>query len=347
MLLKSVNKNLWGICVDIKRAFWGIITSFFITTVFLLVYIPFLKKKRAGQEILCYVKEHKSKSGTPTMGGIAFVLSTVLVSFLFFQGQKRLAFLALAVFLAYGVTGFLDDFLKIKNKRNLGLRAYQKVILQLGIAFILAFFCYDNALLSGSLILPFGYGEVDIGWWIVPLVIFIFLAMSNGVNLTDGLDGLATISSLLYFLASSAFIGILAKEAHESGRIMIFEEYQNLSIVCFCLVGSLFSFLIFNSFPAKIFMGDTGSLAIGALCAVVLILSKLTLLVPFLGVTFLLSCVSVIVQVVGYKSTKKRLLLKAPYHHHLQLCGLSETRISVLYGTITAIVCLICFIFWF
>lgn len=333
--------------MDIKRAFVALVVSFFVTVVFLLLLIPILKRKKAGQEILSYVEEHKSKNGTPTMGGIAFLLASIIVSFLFFDGQKTLALLALAVFFAYGVTGFLDDFIKIHYKRNLGLRAYQKLILQLGIAGILAFFCYDNTLLYGTLILPFGNGEISIGMWIIPLVIFVFLATSNGVNLTDGLDGLATTTSIVYLLTCACFVALLAEKSLDSGRTMIYEEYQNLSMVCFCVVGGLIAFLVFNCFPAKIFMGDTGSLAIGALCAGVLILSRLTLLVPFLGIMFVVSCLSVIIQVFSFKIRKKRVLLKAPYHHHLQLKGLSETRISILYGTITLIVCVICFIFWF
>jgi len=197
------------------------------------------------------------------------------------------------------------------------------------------------------LILPFGIGEINIGPWIIPLVVFIFLATSNGVNLTDGLDGLAGVSSLIYIVAAGCFIGLLAYEASISGRTLICEEYQNLATVCFCLAGSLIAFLLFNAFPAKIFMGDTGSLALGAFCAGSLILTRLTLLVPFMGIMFVVSCLSVVIQVINFKLTKKRIILKAPYHHHLQLKGLSETRISMLYGTITGIVCLICFILWF
>jgi len=333
--------------VNIKPAFWGLITSFIVSTIFLKLYIPFLKKQKAGQQILCYVKEHSKKSGTPTMGGVSFLVVSIVISLIFFNGQKTLALLALAVYLAYGITGFLDDFIKIYFKRNLGLRAYQKIVLQLGIALILAFFCYDNSLLDGSLILPFGVGEVDIGAWIIPLVIFVFLATSNGVNLTDGLDGLATSASIVYLATAGISILFMSSVALESGRTFWAEEYQNLAILCFVVIGGLLSFLMFNCYPAKVFMGDTGSLAIGALCSGVLILSKLTLIVPFLGVMFVVSCVSVVLQVVSYKTTKKRVLLKAPYHHHLQLKGLSETRIMILYSTITVIVCIISFMCWF
>ena len=333
--------------MDLKRIFLAFIIAFVATCGALFLLVPYLKKKKAGQEILCYVKEHESKRGTPTMGGTAFLACSIVVSLLFIEGRKNLALLALAVYFAYGATGFLDDFIKLHYKRNLGLRAYQKIILQLGIALILAWFCYENALLDGNLVLPFSKGQINIGAWIIPVIVFVFLAASNGVNLTDGLDGLATSTCIVYLSTCVLFLCLLSIQAEESGRIIIFEEYGNLAIVCSCAVGALMGFLLFNCFPAKIFMGDTGSLALGALCGGVLILSKLTLLVPFLGVMFVVSCVSVILQVASFKIRKKRILLKAPYHHHLQLKGVSETRIGVIYSTITAIVALICFVCWF
>lgn len=333
--------------MEFKRILLSFIVAFCATCVALVSLVPYLRKKKAGQEILCYVKEHESKRGTPTMGGIAFVLCSIIVSLFFIDGHKQLSLLILAVYFAYGVTGFLDDFIKIHYKRNLGLKAYQKIALQLAIALILAWFCYDNALLDGNLILPFSMEQINIGGWIIPVIVFVFLATSNGVNLTDGLDGLATSTCMVYLSACIVFLCVFAIRAEESGRTFVFEEYSNLVVICSCAVGALLGFLLFNCFPAKIFMGDTGSLALGALCGGILIISKLTLLVPFLGIMFVVSCTSVIMQVASFKIRKKRVLLKAPYHHHLQLKGLSETRIGVIYCTITAIVTFVCVVFWF
>ncbi len=323
----------------------ALVVSFFASVIFLLFLIPYLKRKKAGQQILCYVGEHSKKSGTPTMGGIAFVTVSIIVALFCCEGDKTLAQLTLATYFAYGVAGFMDDYLKIANKRNLGLKAYQKIVLQTGIAVILAVFCYKNMLIDGYIILPFTNKETNIGIWIIPLVVFAFLAMSNGVNLTDGLDGLAGSTSLVYLCGAAAFLIYAATEAFSAGRTVIGAEYFNLVIVCASVIGALCAFLIFNAFPAKIFMGDTGSLALGAVCACVLLLSKFTLLIPFLGVMFAVSCVSVIVQVVYFKLTKKRVFLKAPFHHHLQLKGLGESNICAIYSTITGIVSFVCFVF--
>ena len=314
--------------------------AFLLCVALLFLLLPLLKRKKAGQEILEYVKEHSYKSGTPTMGGIAIILAMITAALIF--GKGKFVYITLAVAFAYGVTGFLDDSIKIRYKRNLGLRPYQKIILQLSIALIVAFVVYKNELIRGDVYIPFTKNTVSLGWGVIPLVVFIFIATTNSVNLTDGLDGLAASTTLVYMAGIAAIIAIVSADADKNGLSLYVKEYQGLLTVCFATVGSLAGFLLFNCFPAKIFMGDVGSLALGGVVACVSILWRLRLYIPILGVMFATSAVSAIIQVVHYKRTKRRVFLMAPFHHHLQKKGLSETRIGFLYSTITGIVALIC-----
>ena len=314
--------------------------AFLLCVALLFLLLPLLKRKKAGQEILEYVKEHSYKSGTPTMGGIAIILAMITAALIF--GKGKFVYITLAVAFAYGVTGFLDDSIKIRYKRNLGLRPYQKIILQLSIALIVAFVVYKNELIRGDVYIPFTKNTVSLGWGVIPLVVFIFIATTNSVNLTDGLDGLAASTTLVYMAGIAAIIAIVSADADKNGLSLYVKEYQGLLTVCFATVGSLAGFLLFNCFPAKIFMGDVGSLALGGVVACVSILGRLSLYIPILGVRFAKSAVSDIIQVVHYKRTKRRVFLMAPFHHHLQKKGLSETRIGFLYSTITGIVALIC-----
>ena len=179
--------------------YWIFLVAFLISVIFAPIYIKFATKLKFGQNILEYVGEHKSKQGTPTMGGVIFILPTILVSLFFIQGDKTIAVFCLLVFLAYAIVGFLDDFIKIKFKRNLGLRAYQKIIFQIGIALIVAIFIYKHQIFS-SLYIPFSGIQINLGWFVIPFVILVFLATTNSVNLTDGLDGLAGGVSIVFFL---------------------------------------------------------------------------------------------------------------------------------------------------
>ena len=242
--------------------------------------------------------------------------------------------------------GFLDDFLKIKFRHNMGLRAYQKIVVQLVIAILVALFVYGDPTIGDKLYVPFLGTQVSVGRWIVPIVVFIYLACTNGVNLTDGLDGLATGSSICYFIGIFALIYMQLGKLDLSGNTLVLAQRQQMLVVVACTVGSLLAFSLFNCFPAKIFMGDVGSLALGALVACSAIFTNLSLLIPILGLTFVVSCLSVIVQVVYFKLSKgKRVFLMAPFHHHLQKKGLSETRIGTIYCIVTIImaVLLICF----
>lgn len=319
--------------------YFAFIISVAVSVSFAPAYIKFSKKLKFGQNILHYVSEHKSKQGTPTMGGVIFILPTILVSIFFLKSNLTIPFLCLAVFLGYGVVGFLDDFIKIKFKRNLGLRAYQKIIFELLIATFVAMFIYRNYFLVAQYI-PFTFMKWDMGTLIIPFAVFVFLSCTNSVNLTDGLDGLAGGISFIFFvtiaLVSAFYVENLVGE-FETEYIL---QMQNLNLICFSAAGSLLGFLAFNNFPARIFMGDTGSLALGALIACVCLMSGTSLYIPIIGLMFMISSISVILQVLHFKRTHRRIFLMAPYHHHLQNKGMYETKIVFIYIFITMLLCI-------
>ena len=309
----------------------AVLLSFVISVVLAPFVIKATKKLKFGQNILSYVESHMGKQGTPTMGGIIFIFSSIFATLFLIKGSFSICMLAMAVFLAFGMLGFLDDFIKIKCKRNLGLRAYQKVIGQLSISIIVAIFVYNNAFVGSKIYLPFSNFDFDLGVWIIPFVIFIFIATTNSVNLTDGLDGLAGSTTLIYLLGIAAITLIGIQDLDSVAMI----EQKNLLIFAFAIVGGLIGFLIFNSHPASIFMGDTGSLALGSVVATVSTFTRQELLIPIMGIMFVVSTLSVIIQVLYYKKTKKRVFLMSPFHHHLEKKGMYESKIVTIYIIIT------------
>ena len=312
--------------------------AFLVTLVISPFIISFIKKEKVKQVILNYVEAHAQKSGTPTMGGIIFLISISLVAYLCFNGQSTLAKISIIIFLSYGLIGFLDDFLKFKFKRNLGLRAYQKIIFQLAISLIIGFYAYHSDLVGSVLVVPFSNLQIDVGWFIVPIVAVVYLATTNAVNLTDGLDGLAGSTTFSYMLSFVVLLFVLLANGTIGSNIVHVEELKNLGILSVATCGAMLSFLIFNCFPAKIFMGDTGSLALGSLVASVAVFSNLTLYIPILGLMFVASAVSVILQVAYYKLTKKRIFLMAPLHHHFEQKGVHEVRITMCYALASVLV---------
>ncbi len=308
------------------------IITFAISMIFAPFYIKFAKKVKFGQTISEYVGEHNAKQGTPTMGGLIFILPTILVSIFFFKGQKLVPILCLAVFAAYALVGFLDDYIKIKFKRNLGLRPYQKIIFQLLIAIIVAVFAFRNPELS-QIWLPFSKTRVNFGWLVIPYIVLVFLATTNSVNLTDGLDGLAGSVSFVFFVVMAFVAAFYIRSAGEEYAL----QAQNLNLIFYATSGGLLAFLVFNFFPAKIFMGDTGSLALGGLMSVVCVLNGTSLYIPIVGLMFVVSSVSVILQVLHFKRTHKRIFLMAPFHHHLEHKGMYETKIVFIYIVVTFI----------
>lgn len=315
--------------------------SLLATAVFGLIALPILKRLHAGQPVLGYVKEHEKKNGTPTMGGLFFIPAAALTFFLFGGGKSRTAVVALSIGAAFMFVGFLDDFIKIKYRKNEGLKAYQKIIFQTAIAIVAGAFAYKNGLTRAYI--PFYKGTAELGVFSAPLAAFIFVAITNSVNLTDGLDSLAggTCFAYLSFTvllisAESAFGDIFAGKTEEEG----------LKLLAACLAGAIAGYLIFNVPPAKVFMGDAGSLSLGGFIGAISIFSGNSLFVPLLGAAFVASSVSVIIQVIHYKRTKRRVFLMAPLHHHFQKKGFSESRISYCYFIVTCIIGAVSVIFY-
>jgi phospho-N-acetylmuramoyl-pentapeptide-transferase len=312
--------------------------AFLLCVIFAVLLLPLLRKMKASQVILHYVKEHSGKAGVPTMGGVIFLLAIAIAFSVYSSEYARYAGLAVVIMAAYGVTGFLDDFIKIKVKRNLGLRAYQKILFQLLVAGIASYFVYANGLTVLSV--PFTGGEADFGVWVVPLTAFVFLAVTNSVNLTDGLDGLAGGTSLVCFTVLATLLYIKAGLFDVSGSTFLSEEYTNLLLLSVSGAAAMVGFLCVNAYPAKVFMGDTGSLGLGGLLASIAVFSGYTLYLPFIGVMFAVSAVSVIAQVFSFKVFGRRVIRMAPFHHHLQQKGHHEVKITVYYMVITLIVSL-------
>ncbi len=299
-----------------------LVLSAALSFVFCLAEIPLLKRLGAGQNILHYVKEHEKKGGTPTMGGLGFVLAASLAA-LCCRGVSDKPFLVcLAVGVGYLLVGFLDDLLKTCRHDNLGLRPYQKIFFQLAVAVIASVYCCLEGLTV--LRIPFTRLSFDIGWWMLPLGLFVYVATVNGVNLTDGLDGLAGGTSAMFFLSLALLVTLQYADA-------------DIACLCACLVGALGAYLVFNVNRASVFMGDTGSLSLGGFAASCALVTGNALVIPVAGAMFVLSSISVIIQVIYYKKTGKRVFLMAPIHHHFQMKGYSEGKISYVYAAVTAL----------
>ncbi len=296
-----------------------LIFSFLLSLVLCACFIPLLKRVGLGQNILSYVKEHANKGGTPTMGGLAFIAAACIVAAIFCGFSDKPFSVAFAVGVGYLFVGLLDDLLKKVRGKNLGLKPYQKIIFQLAVAVMASVYCCIEGLTI--LTVPFTKISFDAGWWMLPLGVFVFVATVNGVNLTDGLDGLAGSTSAVFFL----ILGIL----------IILQGGGNSAAMCFALAGALGGFLVFNVNRASVFMGDTGSLSLGGFAASLAFFSGNAFVIPILGGAFVLSSISVIIQVIYYKKTGKRIFLMAPIHHHFQERGYSEGKISYVYAVFT------------
>ena len=295
--------------------------------------IKWLYKLKFGQSILIYVEKHKQKSGTATMGGIIFLLSSFIGYFIFFSKHNTLATILMCSFLFFGVLGFLDDFIKIKYKQNEGLKPYQKIIGQFGIAIILAIFVYKSELVGTSCNIPFSQNTIDFGYWIIPFVIVVYLAVVNSVNLIDGLDGLCGSISTIVIIVMCIIISITTSSLDG----VLSAETQNMIIVSMGIAGSVLGFLCYNAYPAKVFMGDTGSLALGGAIASLTIFSKNYFLIMIVGIMFVLTTLSVILQVASYKLTKKRIFKMSPLHHHFEQ-STHETKVVAIYIIVTLLI---------
>ncbi len=316
-----------------KLGLVNLVVCFLIALIISPVIIKELYKLKFGQNILIYVEKHKQKNGTATMGGLIFLISGIVGYFIFFNKNNRLATMALISFVFFGVLGFLDDFIKIKFKQNEGLKPYQKIIGQVGISIILAVFVYKSSLVGATCNIPFTTKTIDLGYFIIPFVIFVYLAIVNSVNLIDGLDGLCGGVSTFVIIAMSILIAIISKDYTGVSA----EEINNLNIFSLGVAGAVMGFLCFNCYPAKVFMGDTGSLALGGAIASMTIFSKNYFLIMIIGIMYVLTSLSVILQVLSYKLTHKRIFKMSPLHHHFEQNN-HETKVVAIYIIVTIII---------
>lgn len=302
--------------------------SFAISVVLGPLVIPFLRRLKVGQtERTEGPESHLKKNGTPTMGGILFLVSVMITSLLFVKEYPRIVPI-LFLMLGFGLIGFLDDYIKVVLKRSMGLRAWQKFALQIVVTGVFAFYLLRYTDVSLAMKVPFVEGMyLDFGWFNIPILFFIVIGAVNGTNFTDGLDGLASSVTVLV----ATFFTVVA----------IGTDSGIEPITC-AVVGALLGFLLFNVHPASVFMGDTGSLALGGFVAATAYMMQMPLFIAIVGFIYLLEVVSVMMQVSYFKITGgKRIFKMAPIHHHFELCGWSETRVVAVFSIVTALLCLV------
>ncbi|MEG1584617.1 MAG: phospho-N-acetylmuramoyl-pentapeptide-transferase [Anaerovorax sp.] len=305
----------------------AMIVAFVITAIGVPLLLPILKKIKAGQSIREEgPQSHMVKTGTPTMGGIAIILA-VIITCISAGSLNSDMIVMLVAFFAFGMLGFLDDFVKVSLKRNLGLTAMQKLILQILIAVGIAVYQSKVSVYGTNVFIPFINEHWDFGWLYIPFIAFVVVAMVNSVNLTDGLDGLASGTTAIV----SVFLAVVGTSF----------GYLSATTFCGALAGGCIGFLLYNRYPAKLFMGDTGSLALGGGVAVAAILMNIELIIPIAGGVFVAEALSVIIQVASFKTTGKRVFKMAPLHHHFELSGWKETKVVLTFWVVTLVLCIV------
>ena len=312
--------------------FWPVLAGFLLTVLIMPFLIPLLHKLKFGQQVRKEgIQEHLKKQGTPTMGGIGFLLAALLVSVVFgfvLGADWALLLPVLLMTLSFALIGFADDYLKVVKKQSEGFKAWQKFLCQFLVTVGFALYCFFSEKIGTKVILPFTGGkEWDMGWLYIPFVFLAVMGTDNGTNFTDGLDGLlASVTAVVSFY-------LLAVSAGSSGAV---------AVVSGAFAGALLGYLIFNAYPAKVFMGDTGSLAIGAFVASSAIVLRMGWFILIFGLLYLIEVVSVMLQVGYFKLTHgKRLFKMAPIHHHFEKCGWSETRVVAAFTVFSVFMCLI------
>lgn len=307
--------------------------GFVLSIIFGKIIIPILKSLHAGQSIReDGPQSHLIKSGTPTIGGLIF-LASVIVTSLITANFKVSVLMILFSTLTFGAVGFIDDYIKVVMKRNLGLRAYQKLLLQILVAVILIIYQYNSKGMGTDLYIPFLKDYRSIGFLYIPFVIFVIVGTVNSVNLTDGLDGLSTSVTIICLI----FFNIVAAK---------FQRYE-ISLFCLALAGALMGFLYYNKFPAKVFMGDTGSLALGGAISAIALLLNVPLILPIAGGIYFIETLSVIIQVISFKTRGKRVFLMSPLHHHFEHKGWHEKKIVAVFSLVEVILCVISYLILF
>ena len=319
----------------INETILAIIIAFAVSAILCPIVIPFLHKLKFGQQVReDGPQAHLKKQGTPTMGGLVFLTAVVITSLLYIRDYPRII-PVLFMTVGFGVIGFLDDYIKIVMKRSEGLNPVQKLIGQFIITGIFVYYLVCSDEVGTSMLVPFTGGfehgiYLDVGFLFIPFVFFVVLGTDNGVNFTDGLDGLCTSVTILV----ATFLTIIS-----------IGENSGISPITGAVVGSLLGFLLFNVYPAKVFMGDTGSLALGGFVASSAFMMQIPLFIPIIGLIYLVEVLSVIMQVSYFKATHgKRIFRMAPIHHHFELGGWSETRVVAVFSIVTALLCLVAYL---
>ena len=304
----------------------GVFISFLVTVITGPWIIKWLISLKFGQSILEIGPNwHKKKQGTPTMGGIMFILGIFVASLIFLRDSK--AWIVLITALCFGGIGFYDDYIKVAKKRNLGLTSRQKFGLQLIVAIALVI---ASELLDGegtSILIPFMERPVSMGWFYFPFILFVILGTENSVNLTDGIDGLAASVTAIVTL----FLAGMSWQYMQEGMMRL----------CLFTAAGCLGFLVFNHYPAKVFMGDTGSLFLGGLVSASAVVLRQPLLLILIGFVYFAETLSVILQVISYKTTGKRIFKMSPIHHHFEMCGWKETKIVGVFCTVTLLLCIV------
>jgi phospho-N-acetylmuramoyl-pentapeptide-transferase len=329
------------------RAAMASLTAFLISIIFGPIIIRWLKKMSFGQHIRIEHVEslhklHGHKQGTPTMGGLLIIAAITASTVLWADIFNRYVLLTLGAFLWLGAVGFADDYIKVVKKRNLGLRANMKLLGQISLGVLLAVYIIRFTPIPTELSVPFvKHFVLSLGFLYIIFVVLVIVSASNAVNLTDGLDGLA-IGCTIIAAISYAILSYVAGNFRASDYLNVFylEGSGELMVFCAAMVGSGLGFLWFNSPPASVFMGDTGSLALGGGLGVVAIFIKKELLLFLVGGIFVIEALSVVLQVAWFKTTKKRLFKMSPIHHHFQLLGWPETKITIRFWIVAIVLAL-------
>ncbi|MEE0107039.1 MAG: phospho-N-acetylmuramoyl-pentapeptide-transferase [Lachnospiraceae bacterium] len=311
----------------VEKILFPVLISFGIATFLGPIVIPFLRRLKVGQTEREELESHQIKTGTPTMGGL-IILAAVVITSLFYISRYPKIIPILFLTVGFGVIGFLDDYLKVVLRRSDGLLAWQKMLLQIVVTTIFTVYLVRYTDVSLAMLVPFSGGQyIDLGWLAIPLLYFAVIGTVNGVNFTDGLDGLASSVTVLV----AVFFTVVAVGMHSGVE----------PITC-AVVGALLGFLLFNVYPASVFMGDTGSLALGGFVAATAYMLQMPLFILLVGLIYLVEVLSVIIQVSFFKITHgKRIFKMAPIHHHFELSGWSETRVVAVFSIITALLCLV------
>lgn len=306
-----------------------VLIAFAVTAILGPIMIPFLRKLKIGNTEREELQSHQKKNGTPTMGGLMILIAIVVTSLIYVRDYPRIIPI-LFVTVGFGIIGFLDDYLKVVLRRSDGLLAWQKMLCQIVVTAVFAVYLLRNDI-SLAMLIPFSGGKyLSLSWVAVPILFLAVIGTVNGVNFTDGLDGLASSVTVLV----ATFFSVVA----------VGNACGIAPITC-AVVGALLGFLLFNVYPASVFMGDTGSLALGGFVAATAYMMQMPVFILIVGLIYWIEIISVMIQVLYFKKTGgKRFFKMAPIHHHFELCGWSETRVVAVFSIITALLCLVAFI---